>query len=290
MNPIQELYEQYKGQLLKLAYQLTGSASDAEDAVQDVFLKLYDIELERLIEPRAYLCKMVTNRCLDVFKSARKKRELYAGEWLPEPVLTSRDEPYEAVEQGELLSYAMLVLLERLSITERAVFVLREAFGFDYAEIAQLIGKNESNCRKLMSRARAKMGIAPDEKIKLESANEAWVYRFLEALNQANVDVVLSMLAEDVVLISDGGGKVFAAVHAIESRDRVMRFLFGLVRNASQKEGEMHMEIREINNQTGLIIRTGDGIVTVALLHVKHHLIHSIFMVRNPEKLGHVVK
>lgn len=148
------------------------------------------------------------------------------------------------------------------------MFVLREAFGFHYAEIAGLIGKNEANCRKLLSRARAKMGIGPDEKINRESANEAWVHRFLAALERDDVDLVMSMLAEDVVILSDGGGKVPAAMQPIASRERVMRFLFGLVQYDPGTIGGVQIETREINNQTGMIIRTGDGIVTVALAHV----------------------
>lgn len=272
-----------------MAYQLTGSVSDAEDAVQDVFLKLHDVELERLTEPRSYLCRMVTNRCRDLFRSARKRRERYVGEWLPEPILTSSDESFESVEQGELLSYAMLVMLERLSATERAVFVLRKAYDFEYTEIAELINRSEANCRKLMSRARAKMGINPDEIIQPESVNEEWVTRFLTALDQDNVELVLSMLAEDVVMISDGGGKVPAAARPIESRDRVMRFLFGLVRHAS-KDMEVEMELREINHQPGLIIRTSDGDVMVSLVHMEGHLIRNIFFIRNPDKLTHVLK
>lgn len=287
---MQELYEHYKGLLFTLAYQLTGSVSDAEDAVQDVFLKLYDVKLDRLFEPKAYLCKMVTNRCRDLFNSARKRREQYFGQWLPEPLLTPNDESFESVVQGELLSYAMLVLLEKLSLTERAVFVLREALGFEYANIAELVGKSEANCRKLISRARGKMGITPDEPVNPEAASEEWVRRLLAALEQGNVDRVVSMLAKDVVLVSDGGGKAFAAVHPIESRDLVARFLLGLTRKAPHYEGGVHVEMRDINGQTGLVVRSGDGIVTVALMHVERNSIRNLYFVRNPDKLRHLLK
>ncbi|MGF7050570.1 RNA polymerase sigma-70 factor (ECF subfamily) [Paenibacillus sp. DS2015] len=287
---MQKLYEHYKGLLFTLAYQLTGSLSDAEDVVQDVFLKLHDVKLEHLVEPKAYLCKMVTNRCRDIFKSARKRREQYFGQWLPEPILTPNDEALESVVQGELLSYAMLVLLERLSLTERAVFVLREALGFEYADIAELVGKSEANCRKLISRARGKMGITPDEPVNPEAASEEWVRRLLAALEQGNVDMVVSMLAKDVVLVSDGGGKAFAAVHPIESCDLVTRFLLGLIRKASHYEGSMHVEMREINGQTGLVIRSGEGNVTVALMHVESNSIRNFYFVRNPDKLRHILK
>lgn len=287
---MQELYEQYKGLLFSLAYQLTGSVYDAEDAVQDVFLKLHDVESESLVEPKAYLCKMVTNRCRDVFKSARKRREQYVGQWLPEPLLTSNDELFETVVQGELLSYAMLVLLERLSLTERSVFVLREALGFEYAAIAELVDKSEANCRKLNSRARGKMGISPNEPVYPEAASEEWVRRFLAALEQGNMDTVVSMLAKDVVLVSDGGGKAFAAAHPIESRDFVARFLFGLMRKVPPYAGGMHVEMRDINGQTGLVVRSGVDIDTVVLMHVEKNSIRNLYFVRNPYKLGHLLK
>lgn len=287
---MQELYERYKGLLFSLAYQLTGSVYDAEDAVQDVFLKLHDVEPGSLVEPKAYLCKMVTNRCRDLFKSARKRREQYVGQWLPEPLLTPNDEFFESIVQGELLSYAMLVLLERLSLTERTVFVLREALGFEYAAIAELVDKSEANCRKLNSRARGKMGISPDEPIYPEAESEEWVRRFLEALEQGNMDKVISMLAKDVVLVSDGGGKAFAAVRPIESRDLVARFLFGLIRKVPHYAGGMRVEMRDINGQTGLVVRSGEGIETIALMHVERNLIRNLYFVRNPDKLGHLLE
>jgi len=285
---MQELYEQYKGLLFTLAYQMTGSSSDAEDVMQDVFLKLFDVEPGRMMDPKAYLCKMITNRCLDLLKSARKKRERYYGEWLPEPIFTLTEDSLESVIRGEQLSYAMLVLLERLSPAERSVFVLREALAFEYHEIADLIGKSEANCRKMLSRARGKMGIPHDEAIHAEPVGEEWVGRFLTALEHGNLSEVMSMLAEEVVLISDGGGKAFAAVHPIQSRDHVIRFLLGLVRKASQNEGVIEMEMRGINGQTGLVFRTGQMIDTVALMHVEGDLIRNFYFVRNPDKLKHL--
>jgi len=308
---IQELYTKYKGLLFTLAYQLTGSASDAEDAVQDVFLKVHDIDPQRLAEPKAYLCKMVTNRCLDVLKSARKRREQYFGPWLPEPIPTSGDELFESVVRGELLSYAMLVLLERLSSVERTVFVLREALGFEYADIAEVIGKSEANCRKLISRARGKLGIGDGQEVRHESIKEEWIGRFLTALQRGDMDAVISMLAEDAVVITDGGGKAFAAVHPIRSRERVARFLLGIIRklgplakadevegtkdaggleNAAESEEAIQLELREINGQLGLVARSGDGniIDTAALIHIEGNSISSIYFIRNPDKLEYL--
>lgn len=284
---MQEHYENYKKLLFTLAYQLTGSVEDAEDAVQDVFVKFYTLDPKQLEEPKAYLCKMVTNHCLDLLKSARKKREQYFGPWLPEPIPTSaEDDLSELIVRSDLLSYAMLVLLERLSPAERAVFVLREALRFEYKDIAKLISKSEANCRKLMSRAKAKLGFSEKEPINIESAGEHWVKQFIVALEQGEIDKVLSLLAEDVTLISDGGGKAAAAVHPIISRTRVTNFLFGLLRKATQYEDGIQIELALLNGQTGIIVRSGRIIVTAALMHVEQGVIKNLYLMRNPDKLN----
>lgn len=285
---MEELYEQYKSLLFSLAYQLTGSAADAEDAVQDVFIKACDVHPERLEEPKAYLCKMVTNRCLDLLKSARRKRETYVGPWLPEPIPTPEADTLDAVVRSDLLSYAMLVLLERLTPAERAVFVLREALDFDYPDIAEALGKSEANCRKLMSRARGKMGIGEEERVCAEPAGEMWVRRFLAALEKGDVGSVLALLAEDVVLLSDGGGKVKAATRPLETRDRVLRFLLGLMAKAPQYPKRIRIELAALNGQTGLVVREEEAVAFVAFLHVEREAIRRIYIVRNPDKLTRI--
>jgi RNA polymerase sigma-70 factor (TIGR02957 family) len=285
---IEDLYEKHKGLLFRLAYQLTGSATDAEDIVQDVFVKAHGAGLDQMAHPKAYLCKMTTNRCLDMLRSARKRRELYIGPWLPEPIPTPSEDILELVVHRDLLSYAMLVLLERLSPAERAVFVLREALCFEYADIAGLVGKSEANCRKLISRARGKMGLADDVSVPVEEASEEWIGRFLTALEQGNVGAVLSLLSEDVVLLSDGGGKALAAIHPITTRERVSRFLFGLIRKADQDEMDFQVEVISLNGQTGFAIRTGGQIDTIGLLHIEQEAIRNIYFVRNPDKMTYV--
>ncbi|MCM3781890.1 RNA polymerase sigma factor SigJ [Neobacillus mesonae] len=283
---MEELYKQYKKLLLTLAYQMTGTWSDAEDAVQDVFLKVCDVNPTGLTEePKAYLCKMVVNRCRDLYKSARMRRERYVGEWLPEPIPTSEDDPLDFVVRDELLSYAALVLLEKLSPAERAVFVLREALGIDYIGIAEIIGKSEVNCRKLFSRAKGKMDIGEGEPDIAESDRKTWIRLFVAALEQDNTEQVISMLADDVVLISDGGGKVFAAVRPIAYRDAVSKFLFGSFHKSSQHEGGIQIEMSEINGQTGVVIRSGEHVDSIALIHTTGHAIRSIYLIRNPDKL-----
>ncbi|MBD2871679.1 RNA polymerase sigma factor SigJ [Paenibacillus arenilitoris] len=285
---MQQLYDQYRGLLFNLAYQLTGSVSDAEDVVQDVFLKAYDVPPEKLAQPKAYLCKMVANRCKDLYKSARRKREQYVGEWLPEPYLSSEDDGMEAVVRDDLLSYATLVLLERLSPAERTVFVLREALGFDFKEIADLIDKSEVNCRKLLSRARSKMGIASEEAVRPEGDDREWARAFVEALKQGDLNRILSMLDQDVVLVADGGGKVSAAINPIIMPERVANLLLGSLRTASIVEGIPLIELGSINGQPGVMLRSKEGVHTVAMLHAEGDRIRNVYIIRNPDKLHHV--
>jgi RNA polymerase sigma-70 factor (TIGR02957 family) len=286
---MEELYDQYKALLFTLAYQLTGSVADAEDAVQDVFVKACAVEPEHVEQPKAYLCKMVTNRCLDMQKSARRKREMYVGPWLPEPIRTPEADTLETIVRRDLLSYAMLVLLERLTPAERTVFVLREALGFDYPEIAELLGKQEASCRKLMSRARSKMGISEEEATAAEAVELEWVSRFLTSLEQGNVDHVLSLLTEDVMLFSDGGGKVAAATRPIQTRDHVARFLLGTFKGLeSYYQGNFHFEVASLNGETSLVLRSGDETAAAIFIQPRRGKFAGIYIVRNPDKLTRV--
>jgi RNA polymerase sigma factor (sigma-70 family) len=286
---MQKLYDLYKPLLFKLAYQLTGSAADAEDAVQDVFMKALDADLESLEEPKAYLCKMVTNRCLDLQKSARRRREVYVGPWLPEPIRTPEADTLEmAVVRRDLLSYAMLVTLECLTHTERAVFVLREALGFDYSEIAELLGKREANCRKLMSRAISKMGISEEEPVAHEEVELEWVSRFLRSLEQGNVDEILSLLTEDAMLVSDGGGKVIAFKHPIQTRDHLARVLLEGFQGGHHYRGKLHFEVSLLNGETGIVIRSGDETLAAIFIQLRGGKLARMYAVRNPDKLARV--
>ncbi|WNQ10319.1 RNA polymerase sigma factor SigJ [Paenibacillus aurantius] len=287
---MEELYDQYKALLFTLAYQLTGSAADAEDAVQDVFVKACDVHPERLEEPKAYLCKMVTNHCLNQQKSARKKREMYVGPWLPEPIRTQETDTLEmTVVRRDLLSYAMLVLLERLTPAERTVFVLREGLGFDYPDIAELLGKQEANCRKLLSRARGKMGISEEEPVAAEAVEMEWVSRFLSSLEQGNVDHMMSLLTEDVMLVSDGGGKVTASTRPLQERDRVARFLLGVFKNAqSFYPNSLQFERASLNGEAGIVFRSGNETLGAMFIQLRQGKLARIYFVVNPDKLARV--
>lgn len=286
---MEEWFGSYRKLLFKLAYQMTGSAADAEDVVQDVFVKLHDMDRSKLTEPKAYLCRMVTNRCLDLQKSARARRERYVGPWLPEPVDLADEsfgsDPAEAAAMREMLSYGMLVLLERLSPLERAVFVLREALGFEYPDIARMLGRQEPACRKLMSRARAKLGIEADMPLQVKPADETWVAQFVAGLASGQIDRVVSMLAEDIVLVSDGGGKAIAAVQPIETPVRVARFLLGLAAKEAP-DGAYGLSFGVVNGQTAVLIREGGELKTVVMCDVRDGRLVRCYFVRNPDKLS----
>lgn len=288
MWKVEEFNKQYQGLLFKLAYEMTGSASDAKDIVEDVLLKAQDVNELDFEHPQVYLCTMVTNRCRDYLTTARRRREKYFGEWLPEPISTANEALAEAKVKGERLSYAMLVLLERLTPTERAVFVLRESMGFELHEIAELLDKSEGNCQRVFDRARMKLDMTDEGHVHPEAASEAWVTRFLKALAQDNIEAILDMLDKDVQLISDGGGKVVAAVYPIESAAAVARFLFGLVHMSAADGSRLRAEMKEINGQPGIVVRSNRGIETVALLHVEDLHISNIYLIRNPDKLNDI--
>lgn len=286
---MEQMYNQYRALLFTLAYQLTGSATDAEDAVHDVFVKACDIQPEQLEEPKAYFCKMVTNHCLNLMKSARKKREMYVGPWLPEPIRTSEENVLEnTVVHRDLLSYGMLVLLERLTPAERMVFVLRVAMDFDYPEIAQLLDKREANCRKLMSRAKSKMGITGNEPIVSDATGKKWVSQFLDSLQQGDVDHVISLLTEDVMIVSDGGGKVNAFRQPVRTRKHVSRVLIhGFHGNISAAfgNGTHYFEIAPLNGETGIVVRSGNETLVAMLLQIRGGKLARMYAVGNPEKL-----
>lgn len=286
--PMNEYYLQYKGLLFKLAYQLTGSVSDAEDAVQDVFLKLYDVSPDKLTAPKAYLCKMVANRCRDMLMSAKRKRELYYGEWLPELFPSAEEDSMAAVIRDDLLSYGMVVLLEKLTSAERTVFVLREALGYDYDEIADIVDKSEVNCRKLFSRAKKKMDLSADQPVHVEPSAAEWVQGFMKTLQQGDTPQLLSMLSQDVVLVSDGGGKATAVLDPISTKDLVAKFLLGPVRQASMAEGRPMLRAKGMNGQPGIVLRSGEEVHTAVMFHYERELIRAVYIIRNPDKLKFV--
>ncbi|PEC51706.1 hypothetical protein COJ46_07120 [Bacillus sp. AFS077874] len=281
------LYSQYKPLLFSIGYSMLGSVEDSEDLVQDTFLTVQkmnqSITKEEPDNIKSFLCKIMTNRCLDLLKSSKKKREVYIGPWLPEPIVQKLpDDPMEKMILDETITYAFLVLLEQLNPTERAVFVLREAFQFDFRTIATILNKTELNCRKIFSRLKRK--VQSKDVVEKRNLNQelAIAKRFIEAAETGNLDILISLLTEDIVLITDAGGKTKAALRPINLQKNVIAFLVG-VRKKINSPSET--EIVLINNQIGLIVKSEGEEPTVICFEIEGDRYRSIYMLRNPEKI-----
>ncbi|PEY32433.1 RNA polymerase sigma-70 factor [Bacillus cereus] len=282
------LYRTYRPLVYSVAYRMLGSVSDAEDVAQDILMKSQDVNQEPVRNMKAYLIKMTTNHCLNILQSARKKREIYTGEWLPEPEIdTAKLNPMETIIQSERVSYAFLVLLENLTPVERAIFVLRKALGYDYHEIAELLNKSEANCRKIYSRCKEKIqhevSVHPQQSIHTEKM----VHTFMQGSETGNFEAFINLLREDVSLVTDGGGKVRAAIFPILGKQRIQTFLEAIV-----SRGFFQVELLPtiINGQIGILARN-KGCAEKAICFEwdeSRELIRRIYIVVNPDKLKHI--
>lgn len=289
---LQELYSKYHPLLFSIAYRMLGTVSDAEDIVQDVYLQVSENDYTHVDNIKAYLCKTVTNRCLDYLKSARIKRELYIGPWLPEPIVIQKKDPGVEIENEEMVSYAVLLLLEKLKPVERAIFVLREVLEYDYTTIAEIVGKNELNCRKIFSRVKDKFPLENHlENEQVTGNNETVIQTFISAIYNGNLQQLESLLANDVTLYSDGGGKIFAALKPIQTHANVFRFITHLHQQFNQlQEDTSAIKIVNINGQTGVIAKDSAGVISVFSFNVHNSQIKDIYIIRNPDKLKHLSK
>jgi RNA polymerase sigma-70 factor (ECF subfamily) len=253
------IFQKYKSLLFSIAYHMLGSVMDAEDCVQEAFLQWYVAEQEEPVEhPKAYLCTLVTRRCIDRLRSAQTQRETYVGLWLPEPLIETTD-PSERSELNESLSLAFLLLLERLSPLERAVFLLRQVFDYDYAEIAAIVGKSAENCRQILHRARRHLPARPTLSPAPHAQQWQVFTQFFQAWINGDMEGLLQVLSDEIELHSDGGGKVRTARHPILGPDRVARYLLGLQQKVFPV---IKIAIRPtlINGQPGLIGYLEEGL------------------------------
>lgn len=285
---LKELYSEFQPLLFSIAYRMLGSVSDAEDIVHDVYLHIGEKTIEQVENKKAYLCKMVTNRCIDYFKSARYKREVYIGPWLPEPLILKDHDPISEVMNQEALSFAFLLLMEKLNPVERAVFILREVLGYDYKKISQIIDKSEPNCRKIFSRVKNQLPFKEEYAGKPEPKNKEMIQAFVSALYQGNIQRVEELLDREVTLYSDGGGNVYAALKPIISKDLVTRFILNIIRQNQNIDKPPVIKMVNVNGGCGLLVKGKDDILTVISFRVKNNQISDIYIVRNPEKLKHV--
>ncbi len=279
-----EEFEAERPRMFGLAYRMLGSATEAEDVVQDAYLRWSGAERENIGSPGAWLTKVVTNLCLNRLSAARATRERYVGFWLPEPAPTGALGPLESAERRDAVSMAFMLLLERLTPAERAVFVLREAFSYGYREIADVLDLSDANCRQLYGRARRRVGEAPRFDAPGEQRRRI-VERFLTAAAGGDLAGLERLLADDVVAWSDGGGRVNAALRPVAGRDRVVRFLAG----AAAKFGRgVEFDHVDVNGQEGVLARRGGEIVTVFVIEISGGMIVGVRAVLNPEKLSHL--
>lgn len=278
-----EVFESNRRRLFGIAYRMLGTVADAEDIVQDAWLRWQATDRSVVLNTEAFLVTTVTRLSINAVTSARVRRESYIGPWLPELVPTG-DDPSLGAERAEALSVAMLTLMEHLSPSERAVYVLREAFDYPFRQIAEVLETNEANARQLARRARdhlAGQRRAPAQRQEISRLLDA----FLSAARSGNLDELERLLAQDVVSISDGGGKVTAARQPVTGRDRVARFLLGALRQFGQGAT---FEISDANGGSCLLIKQGSELLAMATVSSGGGVIDGIYLVRNPDKLGSV--
>jgi RNA polymerase sigma-70 factor (TIGR02957 family) len=286
-----ELFDELRPGAFAIAYRMLGSVSEAEDVVQEALLRLHraQSEGERIESPRAYVSTIVTRLGIDQLRSARRQRETYVGEWLPEPLLTSdAEDPARQAETADSLSMAFLVLLESLSPEQRAVFLLREVFDYPYDEIARIVGKSEANARQLAVRARRHVDERRPRFEASREQRERLADRFFAAVGDGEVEALEAMLAEDVVLHGDGGGKVPALARALYGARRVARTLANWARQAD-RIGGASLRRAEVNGQPGVVIADADGrLISVMTLEIADGRVQGVRSVVNPDKLRHL--
>jgi RNA polymerase sigma-70 factor, ECF subfamily len=280
-------FESHRRALTGLAYRMLGSRAEAEDVVQDAYLRWHAADRDAVAEPRRYLGTVVTRLCLDRMKSARARREVYVGQWLPEPVV---DETLDADAAGDLahdLSVALMLVLERLSPLERASFLLHDVFGLDFAEVARTLRRGEAACRQLAVRARAHIEDARPRFPASREQGERLAAAFAAAAQNGDTATLTKLLAQDAVLYSDGGGKRVAALNPIYGADKILRFLAGITRK-NPALSSMQVRPATVNGLAGFVLREDDGAIdTLAFEHDGSRIV-AIYVVRNPEKLRHV--
>ena len=271
--------------LFAIAYRMLGSVTDAEDLVQDAYLRWLEAPDTDVRAPRAYLATIVTRLAINHMQSARERRETYVGPWLPEPLMTEHaPDASEPVELAESLSMAFLMMLERLSPTERAVLLLHDVFEFDYSEIARIIDKSEVNCRQLLTRAKKHIG-EPRARFDVDPAQgDRLLNRFIEATRAGDIDGLVGVLAEDITLWGDGGGKVAgAALRPVHGAASVAKFVVQRARAGAAPENALRPT--RINGQPGFVIYRDGKPLAALVLDVRGEQIHNIYAIANPDKL-----
>lgn len=278
-----DVFVAHRNLLFTVAYEMLGSAADAEDVLQETWLRWVDVDREQVRDDRAYLVRIVTRLSLNRMRTNARRRESYVGPWLPEPLLTTPDVA-EDVELADSVSFAMLTVLETLGPTERAVFVLREVFDFGYDEIAVAVDKTPAAVRQIAHRARAHVAERRPRSETSHAQYQRVLQQFMHAATTGDVQALMDVLAPDVVLVADGGGVKKAALRPILGADKVARFLTG----AGAGDAVITVEMAFVNGMPGVHILVDGKIETVVSAVLEDGLIAGLYAVRNPAKLGRI--
>jgi RNA polymerase sigma-70 factor (ECF subfamily) len=288
-------FEPYRHRLLGLAYRMLASVADAEDAVQETYLRWHAADRSNVLDSRAFLMTTTTRICLGMLTSARARHEEYVGPWLPEPVLdTAALAPDSRTELAEDLSIALLLTLDRLSPLERAAFLLHDVFDFSFSEVATALERSEAACRQLAARARAHVrttrpsGItaSPARSGEMDAKHAQLMSAFLRATRSGDLNALTQLLASDVRVMTDGGGKVAAALDVLEGTDRAARFLVDAVRRGWRED--FTLRFVTINGLPGVVVHGPGGSVQTATFEIEGDVIRALYVVRNPDKLRHL--
>ncbi|MEV6651676.1 RNA polymerase sigma factor SigJ [Streptomyces sp. NPDC051219] len=289
-DTVTDVFEEHRPVLTGVAYRMLGRVADAEDVVQDAWLRWSAADRGDVQQPRAYLVRITTRLAIDRLRQVQSRREAYVGPWLPEPLVTdfgpTLPDTAEQAVLADSVSLAVLVVLESLSPLERAVFVLREAFGFPFAEIATALGRGEAAVRQLAGRARRHVDERKPRYDVDPAERRAFTERFLAAAGGGDLEALMSLLAPDVRLVGDSGGKAKAPLRVIETADKVGRFLVGV---AKQAAADVEFRFLEINGGPALLVLSGGRPDSVFQLEVADGRIQCIYAVRNPDKLTGLV-
>jgi RNA polymerase sigma-70 factor (TIGR02957 family) len=291
------VFNKHRDLLISVAYRILGSVTDAEDAVQEAWLRWSGVDPSGVADPKAFLVRVTTRLAIDRLRRAKARRESYIGPWLPEPVLTAPDVA-EDVALAESISMAMLVVLETLSPLERAVFVLREAFGMPYAEIAEILGRKEEAVRQLARRARDHVQERRSRFEADQTAQRRVTERFLEATSSGDLEALMRVLAPGVTLVADSGGRALAPRRPVRGAEKVARFLLAVATEertarflqsvGSEPSLDVLVHLAQVNGGPGIVVAAGGRPISALVLDVADGLVRTIHLVANPEKLAGV--
>jgi RNA polymerase sigma-70 factor (TIGR02957 family) len=292
------VFDEHRDLLVAVAYRVLGSVTDAEDAVQEAWLRWSNVDHSEVKDPRAFLVRVTTRLAIDRLRRAKARRESYVGPWLPEPVLTEQEDPAGDLAMAESVSMAMLVVLETLSPLERAVFVLREAFGMPHAEIAEVLGRREEAVRQLARRARDHVRERRTRFDADQDEQREVTARFLKATSTGDLEALMEVLSPGVELVADGGGKALAPRRPVVGAEKVARFLVAIVDEeqtarflrsvGSEPSEEVRVHVAAVNGEPGVVITAGGEPISALGLEVSGGAVQTIRLVANPEKLAGV--